>query len=59
MSENVIYPVFRDEVAESYRAVRDATLCNESMSAAEKVAVLELVKAELMRNMVDALDAES
>lgn len=35
MSENVIYPVFRDEVDEIYRAVRDATRCNESMSAAE------------------------
>ena len=48
---DVVDPVFRDEIAEVYCLVRDATVCNESISSAEKLAVLELIKFELLTNM--------
>lgn len=48
-----------DPQATMYRVVRDATLCNENgVSNAEKVAILELVKLEILRNMQSRLGEE-
>lgn len=45
-----------DPMATAYRVVRDATLCQQGISNAQKVAVLELVKHEIVRNMQSHLD---
>lgn len=37
-----------DPIAETYKTVRDATICNDKLSVQEKLGVLELVKTELM-----------
>lgn len=48
-----------DPMATMYRKVRDATYCNEDgVSNADKVAVLELVKSEIIRNMQARIDEE-
>ncbi len=57
MSDNVVYPKFRDEEAVMYAAVRDATLCNESVASGMKIAILELVKHEILQNMLDSVEA--
>ena len=48
-----------DPVATAYRVVRDATLLQSELTNAEKVAVLELVKFELLRNLQSNLDGVS
>ncbi len=48
-----------DPMATMYRVVRDATLCKEAgVSNAQKIAILELVKAEIVRNVQAEIDAE-
>lgn len=58
LAEVVTLPV-ADPVQAMYQRVRDATVCNEAgASNADKVAVLELVKAELLRNLLNEIDPE-
>lgn len=45
-----------DCLADVFTKVRDATVCNSEISNAEKVAVLELVKAEIVRHMQQEID---
>ena len=48
--------VQQDQLALAYRKVRDATMASEKITNAEKVAVLELVKAEIVRFMQSEID---
>lgn len=52
----VVVPLVRDEQGEAYRRVRDATFCNENITSAEKIGILELVKFEILRNLQSQLD---
>ena len=45
-----------DAIAYAYKEVRDATLCNEALSSGDAVAVLELVKYEIVRRMQRDID---
>ena len=45
-------------LAAAYRVVRDATFCNEDISTADKIAVLELVKHEILTNALANLSGE-
>ena len=47
-----------DPMGTMYRVVRDATVCGESCSNAQKIAILELVKAEIVRYVQAEIDAE-
>jgi len=42
-----------DPTSTLYRRVRDSIVCNESVTNAEKIGVLEMVKAELIQAMLD------
>lgn len=55
---DVIYCEFREPLADVYKTIRDATVCNQEISNSEKVAVLELVKHELITNMHASLPAD-
>lgn len=55
----VLYPPkSADPVADMYRKIRDAAMFAEDVPAAFRVAALELVKAEIVRNMQDSIDAD-
>lgn len=45
-----------DHMADVYGKVRDATVCNGNLSNAGCIAVLELVKAELIRDVQAQID---
>lgn len=45
-----------DHMADVYGKVRDATVCNCNLSTAGCIAVLELVKAELIRDAQSQID---
>lgn len=45
-----------DPTAEIYRKVRDAALFTSDVPAAMRIAVLELVKAEIVRNLQAEID---
>jgi hypothetical protein len=45
-----------DPTAEIYRKVRDAAFYTGDVPAATRIAVLELVKAELVRNLQSQID---
>lgn len=47
----------KDPVVEAYKAIRDITVCSDTLPAGMAVGVLELVKAELLRDMQAAIDA--
>lgn len=42
-------------LANAYKQVRDATVCNTDISLSEKIGVLELVKAELMKDALEQM----
>jgi len=44
-----------DELAKAFKQVRDATMCNDDLSMAEKLAVLELVRAEVSEQALSEL----
>jgi hypothetical protein len=46
-----------DSLAEAYIRVRDATFCNQDISNAEKIAVLEQVKHEILTNTQSRISA--
>lgn len=50
----VVVPI-RTPVAVAYACIRDLTVLNADLSQAEAVAVLELVKAELLKGMLEAI----
>jgi hypothetical protein len=45
-----------DHVADVYGKVRDATICNDNIAPADCIAILELVKAELLRDVQSQID---
>lgn len=45
-----------DPMAAAYKKVRDATFCNEDLSNAEKLGVLEQVKYEILRDTQRQID---
>lgn len=45
-----------DQLATAYKKVRDATFTTENITNAEKIAVLELVKFEVLRDCQSQLD---
>jgi len=47
-----------DPTAEMYRKVRDIIICSDGVSNAERVSILELLKAELIRGIQAELDEE-
>lgn len=47
-----------DHVADVYGRVRDATVCNNHIASADCIAILELVKAELLRGVQAQIDEE-
>lgn len=47
-----------DEQASAYKKVRDATVCDESLSNAEKLGVLDLVRHEILTSMHNELREE-
>jgi hypothetical protein len=48
-----------DSLAKVFKTVRDATVCNEEITTAEKIAVLALVKQELLEDSLrEILDDE-
>lgn len=46
-------------MAQAYKAVRDATLCNDEITNAEKIAVLELIKHEVLCDVQAEIDCSS
>lgn len=48
----------KDPLAEAYKRVRDATLFDKTISNAEKIAILELVKHEILRNIQAVIDKD-
>lgn len=55
MSNDNVVPVM-DPVAAAYRKVRDATACNQDISVATSVGILEQVKFEILRNAQQRID---
>lgn len=47
-----------DELSNVYMLVRDATWCNDIISTAEKIAVLETVKYEILRAAQESIERE-
>ena len=52
MNITPIVPFLNDPISESFRRVRDATVCMEGLKRAEAIAVLELVKQELINDLM-------
>jgi len=48
-------PKIVDHVANAYKTVRDATVCNESLSVSEKLGTLELIRAEILDDALNDL----
>ena len=44
-----------DDTARVYEIVRDATVCNDFINMAESIAVLEVVKAELIARFLKTM----